>query len=81
MNLPGLVSNCLLTVRGSQEAVCNRTSTINEMMSALGRKRRQPSRLGACMRRIGKFLESEDSDGIHEMPSAMTFDLVSRRPK
>ncbi len=55
VNLPGVVSNGLLAVRGSMQAICNRMSTINEVIVALGRKRRQPSKLGAFMRRIGKL--------------------------
>ena len=53
VNLPGAVSNCPLTVRGSMHAVCNRIFTINEVSLALGRKRRQPFKLGACASRIG----------------------------
>ena len=39
LNFPGAVSNCLLAVRGSMQAFCNRISTINEVIAALGRKR------------------------------------------
>ena len=53
VNLPGSVSNCLLAVSGSVQAVCNRMSTIDEMRAAFGRKRRQPSKLGACARSKG----------------------------
>ena len=38
VNLPGAVSNGLLAVRGSMQAFCNRMSTINEVIVALGRK-------------------------------------------
>ena len=51
VNLPGAVSNGLLAVRGSMQAFCNRMSTINEVIAALGRKRRQPFKLGACARK------------------------------
>jgi len=53
VNFPGSVSNCLLTKRGSMQSFCKRTSTINEMRVALGWKRRQPRKLGACARRRG----------------------------
>ncbi len=33
-----LLSNGLLAVRGSMQAFCNRMSTINEVIAALGRK-------------------------------------------
>ena len=50
-NLPGAVSNGLLAVRGSMQAFCNRISTINEVIAALMRKRRQPFKLGAYARK------------------------------
>jgi hypothetical protein len=81
VNLPGAVSNDLLAVRGSMQAFCNRMSTINEVITALGRKRQQPFKLGACTRRIGKLRARACSDGIHEMLSAMTLVFVSTRPK
>ena len=55
MNFPDAVSNGLLAVTGSMQAFCNRISTINVVIVALGRKRQQPSKLGACARRIGKL--------------------------
>ena len=55
VNLPGVMSNGLLAVRGSMQAFCNRISTINEVITALSRKHQQPSKLGACARRIGKL--------------------------
>ena len=51
VNLPGAVSKGLLAVRGSVQAFCNRMSTINEVIAALGRKRQQPFKLGACARK------------------------------
>ena len=54
VNLPGLVSNSWLIERGSIWLVCNRTTTINEMSAALGKKCQQPLKLGACARRSGK---------------------------
>ena len=38
VNLPGVISNHLLTVRGSMQAVCNRISTISKVSLAFGRK-------------------------------------------
>ena len=76
VNLLGVVSNCLLAVRGSMQAVYNRISTINELSMALGRKHRQPFKLGVCARRIGKSCARVCSDGIQEMPSAMTLVFV-----
>ena len=55
VNFLGAVSNGLLAVRGSMQAFCNRISTISEVIAAFGRKRRQPSKLGAFVRRIGKL--------------------------
>ena len=81
VNLLGAVSNGLLAVRGSMQAFCNRMSTINDVITALGRKLQQPFKLGACARRIGKLLASVCSDGIHEMLSAMTLVFVSTRLK
>ncbi len=49
VNLPGSVSNCLLAMRGSMQTVRNRAPVIEEMRAAFGRKRRQPSKLGACV--------------------------------
>jgi hypothetical protein len=53
VNLRGSVSNCLLAMSGSMQASCNRMSTIDEVRVAFGRKRRQPSKLGACARSRG----------------------------
>jgi hypothetical protein len=38
VNLLGLISNCLLVVRGTMQLVRNRTSTIDETRVAFGRK-------------------------------------------
>jgi hypothetical protein len=55
VNLLVLVSNSLLAKRGSMWSDCNRIATIDEMIAALGRKRRQLLNLGACVRRRGKL--------------------------
>ena len=81
VNLPGSVRNCLLAVSGSMHPIRNKVSEIDGMRVAFGRKRRQPSKLGACARSRGKSREREDSDGIHEMLWAMTYDFVSSQPK
>jgi hypothetical protein len=81
VNLPGTVSNCLLAVSGSVQVVCNRMSTIDEMRAAFGRKRQQPSKLGACARSRGNLCERADSDGMREILSAITFNFVSTQPK
>ena len=54
VNLLVSVSNSLLAKRGSMQSVCDRTATIDETIAALGRKRRQPLKLGACARRREK---------------------------
>jgi hypothetical protein len=81
VNLPGSVSNCLLAVRESVQAVRNRMSTINEMRVSIGRKRRQPSKLGGCARSRGNSCERDDLDGMHEILLAMTLDVVSMQSK
>jgi hypothetical protein len=81
VNLPGLVSNCLLIKRGTMQLFCKRTSTIAETRAVFGRKRQQPRKLGACARRGGNLWGMVCSEGMHEMPSAMTFVFVSTRPK
>jgi hypothetical protein len=81
VNFPGSVSNSLLAVSGSVQAVCNKMSTIDEMRAAFGRKHQQPSKLGACVRSRGNLCERDDSDEMCEIPSTMTFDFVLMRPK
>ena len=81
MIFPGSVSNCLLAVRGSMQPIHNRTTTIDEMSAAFGRKRQKPSKLGACERSKGNSREIEDLDGMLEIPSAITFDFVSMQLK
>jgi hypothetical protein len=81
VNLPGLVCNCLLAVRGSVQSVCNRMSTIDEMRVAFGRKHQQPSKLGACARSRGNWRERDDLDRMREIPLAMTFVLVLMQAK
>ena len=81
MNCPGSVSKSLLVVSGSVDSVCNSAAIIEEMMVAFGREHRKPERLGACVMRSANSCVSEDLDGVHEIPSAITLDFVSTQPE
>ena len=81
MNHPGSVSNSLLVMSGSVNSVCNSAPIIEEMMAAFLEVTPQASKARARVMRSANSCVSDDSDRIHEIPSAMTLDFVSMRLK